>query len=443
MLKIQIPKNPTILRRVKKTEIYNHAKKSINEIQVPQQKKFFKIALNKPYYTLIGNNYNKLENYVSYLYEVIQKLKMCTDKTAISELNRCIAEIFKDRESNVSTAFMINTVVEFMENILDKPNVESNKYTTLYPKHSTYLNQIKDIKNLDSYKLLNKNILEIKDTVLKKIIEKARNTSYYTFEENAKEILTTLNDFLIKYKSCKDSTIKKHIYKSITSTIDKSPQETYDSIIKNNLLLDAVNIADSKYSPLYSYQHNIDQHYDLYHILLKYLKNDISKKNTEEIKNHKEEISRYLSKKRKGYKIFNESKNELKSFNDKHFEKYSNFEYIKNFINNNPDEKSINQYLWNKYFISKLTKNNKNNSKSNEIVHLLNAIEKEYGTRIFFDKKYPDIIKLLNCLQTGLANMKQSGNEIPKIIDITSYNKEIIKKLDIYGDLDGKYIQFS
>jgi len=62
---------------------------------VPQQKEFFKTALNKPYLLFIKNNYDELEKYVSYLYDVIQKLKMCTDKTTIKKLNKGITDVFK------------------------------------------------------------------------------------------------------------------------------------------------------------------------------------------------------------------------------------------------------------------------------------------------------------------------------------------------------------
>lgn len=207
---------------------------------------------------------------------------------------------------------------------------------------------------------------------------------------NSKNNMTLLDELVLKMQICDDPNAKAQIEKLILATKDQSEGKVASLLLQANELLDTVNVAGGKYSNLFKGNRLVNS--------------DVRKAANQLKRQHKilEGINPEYAK---------EFIRELDSTD---FQKYSRLSGVKSYIEANPKDKEMANYLWEKYFLSTL---------DSETAKQLRKIDNDFGVKVFFEGNVSEA--KLYWLNEEFAMQKSlSGGtaEFPTIYDVTKYD---------------------
>ena len=257
-----------------------------------------------------------------------------------------------------------------------------------------------------------------------------------------------LEDVIRKLKMCEDEKVHNTILQLIKNSKGKSKEESVELINKVETILDSVNCAQGKYSPLYSIAYS--KEFNETKSALEFMKQKkqelkIALENGDKQKCNEIQSSIYnfvYSSPRAYAKKYHKTGEDRIFPLTKKFIGLSRFDKIKELLTYYPKEKELGKYLWKKYFIPYIKSSEYGTDRNaKECIKLIKEIEKEFGTIVFYDTKYNrSALEELKSLKRELITWKiagkkyvqhQSDIKYPTIVDLTNFKAHL--SLNVVG----------
>lgn len=260
-----------------------------------------------------------------------------------------------------------------------------------------------------------------------------------------------IEDIIRKFKMCEDKKVQDAIIRTINNGRIRSKADAVEVANKIETILDSVNVAEGKYSPLFniSYlkEHNERQS------ALEYIKQKKEELQSAILNNDKNKIQKIKSSivavesnPRAFFKASKEYNQDIWQINRYYFT--SKFDKIKELLIQYPEERELGKYLWKKYFIpyAKSPQSGRD-IHTQECLKMIKEIEHEFGAIVFFDGKYYATTKGLQDLKRELITWKIASKrsmKYPIVFDFTKY-QPIFANPNIAGvcDYGQKYVACS